>query len=44
MTILAKIGVWTNNFPDQHYANGAAMRADRTSLQAAGTNFQAPPR
>jgi hypothetical protein len=27
VTILSKNGVWTNNFPDQHYANGVAKRA-----------------
>jgi hypothetical protein len=27
ITILSKNGVWTNNFPDQHYANGVAKRA-----------------
>jgi hypothetical protein len=27
VAILAKNGVWTNNFPDQHYANGVAKRS-----------------
>jgi hypothetical protein len=26
VTILAKTGIWINNFPEQHYANGVAKR------------------